>query len=91
MLRVAALIFGVLILLIGFVGIALDVYLATANALKWDPSFRAITTFPFGTLSGMLCLWLGYRLVFTTHVNTLLPKRTIKDDRTIFSVEAADD
>jgi hypothetical protein len=74
MIRGIALIFGVSILLIGIIGIAFEVTAAVADAINRDPNHRVITTFPFFTLYGTLCLWLGYRLIFTKPFKSLVPR-----------------
>jgi hypothetical protein len=72
-LRIAALIFGIPILLIGVCWITIDAGGEIGNALNKNPNLRVIRTFPMGTLCGVPCMWLGYRLVFTKPVKPSLP------------------
>ena len=63
-LRALLFLLGVGLLLIGFVGIALDVTTGIDNAMNQDTNRRPISTFPVGTIYAMPFLGLGCYLVF---------------------------
>jgi len=65
MMRILGLLFGIPILLIGAMWIAIDVGLSS-NANR--------RTFPLMTICAAPCVWLGYRLVFTKPVRSSLPR-----------------
>ena len=73
MLRILGLFFGIPILLIGISWIAISMGGEIENALNIDPNFRPIRTFPVMTICGALCVWLGFRLLFTKPVKRFAP------------------
>lgn len=78
-LRVVSLLFGVPLLLLGICGITLDIATQIQYALNHDTHHRVITTFPLGTITGPIFLWLGYRLLVTRSPELFLPTRHYRD------------
>jgi hypothetical protein len=67
-LRALLLLLGVVLLLIGFVGITIDVITGIDKATNQDTNRRPISTFPTGTIYAMPFLGLGCYLVFRNRV-----------------------
>jgi hypothetical protein len=63
--RVAGLVFGLPILLLGSLGVLLDVGGVVWSALDHDPHNHHATPFPLGVILCSPLVFLGYRLVFT--------------------------
>jgi hypothetical protein len=63
--RIAGLIFGVPILLLGSLEVVLDIVWAVGSALDQDPKHHKGSPFPLGVLLCTPLVFLGYRLVFT--------------------------
>jgi hypothetical protein len=66
MMRMIGLLFGIPILLIGFMWIAIAAGLSAEN--------RNLFHSPLMATCGALCLWLGYRLIFTKPVKPAPPR-----------------
>jgi hypothetical protein len=78
---VAGLVFGLPILLLGSLGVLLDVAWAVWSALDHDPNHHHAAPFPLGVLFCSPLVFLGYRLVFT-RPEPVLPSRADPADKT---------
>jgi hypothetical protein len=72
--RWLGLMFGLVMLLLGGGFVVIDLDTKVSALLNHDLNFHPVTTFPLGTIAGVPCLWLGYRLAFTKPVRPKLPR-----------------